>query len=612
MIGWIAAKNGDTAMKTGLRGRVKITERLGFRLAFLLSVALLPLGIIALVQTWQLSREAEVGAQAALIQRTAAQVAGERALIESALGAAEALGQSLLERLDDVASCSQLLADYAERSPIYVFAGFVPTNGQMACNSAHAQRDMRGNVTYETFMAQPGPLVTANDRGSVSGEAVLIVSQPVTRDGVLMGYLALSIPHQTLDALRGNTPGENPATVVIVNQHGMPVFLDHGDLGAAPQMLPQRAQIPLTETEIFQDRDGAGQDRVFVAIPAVPGLVTVLGSWAPEQAQLGRGLISPATLLFPLTMWLTSLVVAYAAVDRLVIRHVRELRGQMRRFALGRRDTPPEVLADAPAEIVDVSQTFHNLARILIRDEAEREASLQEKTVLLKEVHHRVKNNLQLIASIMNMQIRQVREPGARRVLKSVQDRVASLATIHRNLYQAESLSAVAADRLLSDIVNQMMVISATPGSGLRIDTDFDKFVLYPDQAVPVSLLATEALTNAVKYAGPAPGEAAPWIKVSLKAVGEGLAELRVENSLGAGPTLDPKADPLLAENSSGLGSQLIQAFATQLNSEAQIETGPSRHAVVLRFELAGFDAEEPGAAMPAAAGPNLAPTAAR
>ncbi|MFD2440547.1 histidine kinase dimerization/phosphoacceptor domain -containing protein [Paracoccus kondratievae] len=113
-----------------------------------------------------------------------------------------------------------------------------------------------------------------------------------------------------------------------------------------------------------------------------------------------------------------------------------------------------------------MSQTFHNMARILIRDEEAMEAAVNEKTVLLKEVHHRVKNNLQLIASIINMQIRVIDHDDARRVLRSVQDRVASLATIYRNLYQAEHLDSVHADRLIKDIINQMANATLGPGRG--------------------------------------------------------------------------------------------------------------------------------------------------
>jgi len=573
-------------MKAGLRGKLKFTERLGFRLAFLLSVALLPLGTIALVQTWRMAEDAELAAESALLQRTSNAAAGERAMIEGALGASEALSQALLESVGNNAACSQILGDYVKRSPIYAFAGFVPTDGQMTCSSLAEARDMSQSPTYKAFLAAPRAMVTANPLGVASREPVLIVSQPVSKDGVLLGMLALSVKHSTLELLRSRRGRDLDVNIVIFNDAGETLFVENRLLAEAPSVLPagrEASTLVDSDSAIFRARDGEDRTRVFAVLDLVPGMVHVVGSWPPEQAQLGRDLIAPSTLLFPLTMWITSLLVAYAAVDRLVIRHVRELRGQMRRFALGRRDVPPEVLSDAPAEIADVSQTFHNLARILIRDEAELEASLQEKTVLLKEIHHRVKNNLQLIASIMNMQIRQVKEPGARRVLKSVQDRVASLATIHRNLYQAETLSAVQADQLLGDIVSQMTMMSVAPGSNLDIRTDFAPVTLYPDQAVPVSLLATEALTNAVKYASAPEGGGQRWIRLTLRDEQDGTATLAIVNSQGAGVPERAEGDP------PGIGTKLINAFAGQLDSVVEIVSADGEYRLSVRFEVGGI-----------------------
>ena len=276
-----------------------------------------------------------------------------------------------------------------------------------------------------------------------------------------------------------------------------------------------------------------------------------------------------------MALWLVSLAVAYFAVFRMVLRHISVLRSQMRRFAIGNRSEPPPVLTDAPTEICDVSQTFHNMARILIRDEEAMEEAVAEKTVLLKEVHHRVKNNLQLIASIINMQSRVIDDPDAKRVLRSVQDRVAALATIYRNLYQAEHLDAVEAGRLIQDIVNQMVSASMEPGSGLRIETQIETLVLLPDQAVPLSLLATEAFTNALKYAGKPPGAERAWVRVQLHRDEDGCAVMTIENSLGR---------PLNELEGTGLGSQLIEAFAMQLDTDTEVTTEGNIFRLHLRF----------------------------
>src|SRR5690606_40147628 len=121
----------------------------------------------------------------------------------------------------------------------------------------------------------------------------------------------------------------------------------------------------------------------------VPDLVYALGSWSPRLTGVaGLRLSRFAAVLFPVALWLVSLAVAFFAVDRLVLRHVRELRGQMRRFALGNRVVPPPVLKAAPGEIRDVSETCHKMARIALRDEAAMEEGAPEKTGLLKGAHH--------------------------------------------------------------------------------------------------------------------------------------------------------------------------------------------------------------------------------
>nr|WP_226898400.1 sensor histidine kinase [Mangrovicoccus algicola] len=211
---------------------------------------------------------------------------------------------------------------------------------------------------------------------------------------------------------------------------------------------------------------------------------------------------------------------------------------------------------------------------------------LHDKNVLLKEVHHRVKNNLQLISSIMNMQMRKLRAPEAKQALKRLQARVLSLATVHRTLYQAENLGAVQAGALLGDLVEQLQEFAGA-GQQSGIETQFDAIRLYPDQAVPISLLATEAVTNALKYAGNHKGQPG-FIRVRLSAEEDGHACLVVENSKGPVPVLP--GDPV---SPSGLGTNLIRAFAAQLGAQAEIEEDETRFRLCCRFMIQGFR-EEP------------------
>ncbi len=563
-----------------LRDRLEFTKGLGFRLGALLSVAILPIGMISVIQTLHLSREYERSSEIALLGRTATAAAGERALLQGALGTADALGPAVLETMDNPRACSDIMRGFVQRTVNFVYAGFTRLDGVTECSSVPGVHDMSKDPAFLQFSESPGTLVATSQDGLATDRSVVMVVQPLYRGVDLLGYVAVSMTHDLLRSTHVSALGTEGARILTFNTQGQILSSDRDNEGDLAQVLPRGQTLPslLSRSETtFRDYSNSGERRVFSVVPVVPGLVYALGSWNRADSGIaGIDITRRTALLLPLILWASSLTVAYFAVYRLVLRHIRELRGQMRRFAIGDRSAPPPVLTDAPAEIEDMSQTFHNMARILIRDEEAMETSVNEKTVLLKEVHHRVKNNLQLIASIINMQIRVIDHDDAKRVLRSVQDRVASLATIYRNLYQAEHLDSVEADRLIRDIINQMANASVGPGAGLRIDTGLEPLVLMPDQAVPLTLLATEAFTNALKYSGASDPGAQPWVRVSLRGDGPGMAVLEVENSVAAATEAE----------GTGLGSQLIEAFATQLGGSAEQEMSGDRFLLRLRFKV--------------------------
>ncbi|QBX35849.1 sensor histidine kinase [Paracoccus liaowanqingii] len=564
--------------------RMDFTRRLGFRLGALLSVAILPIGLISLVQNLHLSRQAERSIETALLSRTASAASGERALLQSALGSADALGPSILQTLDRPEACSELLRNFALRSGTYQHAALIPVDGIVRCLSVEpgaAPLDLNGLPFITELLQDPMTSVTSMARGPASGEPVVVVLQPLYRDSTFLGLTALSLSQDLLQSTHTLDFGTEGARILTFNHAGRILIADNVQDVDPTGLLPRDVTLASLAGDVestFRAIDNNGESRVFTVVPVVPGLVYALGSWSPRIAggnlfQLSRF----GAVMLPAALWIVSLAVAYFAVFRLVLRHITVLRGQMRRFAIGNRDTAPPVLEDAPTEITDVSQTFHNMARILIRDEEAMEKAVAEKTVLLKEVHHRVKNNLQLIASIINMQSRLIDDPDAKRVLRSVQDRVAALATIYRNLYQAEQLDAVNADRLISDIIAQLSTATRVSGRDLRIQSDIQPLTMLPDQAVPLTLLTTEAFTNAVKYAGRPSEGGPPWVRVSLTSPSPGQGLLEVVNSTGPGG----------AAGSTGLGSQLIEAFSMQLEGEISTSEEGGAYRLALAFTLA-------------------------
>ncbi|WP_134680941.1 sensor histidine kinase [Paracoccus ravus] len=560
---------------------LEFTKGLGFRLGGLLSLAILPIGLISVIQTLHLSHEYERSSDIGLLGRTATAAAGERALLQGAIGTADALGPAVLETMGNPRACSDIMRTFLQRAVNFSYAGFTRLDGITECSSLPGtHHDMSSDPAYLQFRDAPGTLVTTSRVGASTETPSVIVIQPLYRGQELLGHIGVAMSQDLLRSTHVAGLESDNVRVITFNALGQVLSGAPGS-GSIEELLPRGKSLPslLSRSETtFSDYSAQGERRVFSVVPVVPSLVYAIGSWnRSESGAAGIDQTRRTALVLPLILWGASLAVAYFAVYRLVLRHIRELRGQMRRFAIGDRSAPPPVLQDAPTEIGDMSATFHNMARILIRDEDAMEAAVKEKTVLLKEVHHRVKNNLQLIASIINMQIRMIDHADARRVLRSVQDRVASLATIYRNLYQAEHLDSVEAERLIEDIINQMATASVEPGIGLRIETDLSPLVLMPDQAVPLSLLTTEAFTNALKYSGTGLDGSGAWVKVSLRPDGPSHAILEVQNSTGHAARVS---------EGTGLGSQLIEAFASQLEGKAEMEQHPGYFSLRLRFRV--------------------------
>ena len=274
-------------------------------------------------------------------------------------------------------------------------------------------------------------------------------------------------------------------------------------------------------------------------------------------------------------MWAASLVVAFWALNRLAIGHIRKLSRQMRRFAVN-RDLPRQSMgSNVPSELAEMEASFLAMGDSILRDEAQQEDNLRQKNILLKEVHHRVKNNLQLISSIMNMQIRQDRNEHTQRVLRRLQDRILGLATVHQNLYQHDDLARVSAGNLLKEVMNQLLNVAVAPGSGIEINRHFDDITVDADDAAPLTLLASEVVTNALKHT-PVGRAGGGRIDIALNYAGEDMARLTVRNTLATEETAV----------GTGLGTRLIDAFARQLNGQVDIEQTSQAYSVSIQFPV--------------------------
>ncbi len=548
-------------------------QGLGVRLALAFSVALLPLAIVSALQSRSLLDEAEARSEAALVGETLLAVAPEANLIRAARVAASALAASMTVIAREPDACKLVMSKVIEDlASAYSFAAFVPASGETVCTSNGKPLDLTDSERVKRQRLDPKPDVVVIPNAVASGTSVLAFGHPVfDLDGGYLGYVSISMPHALLENKKtpyselGRSVRHEPIALITFDGSGTVLTSSIGmeEAGTALPLDRPLATLAKNGAWTFTAISSLGVERLYAVFPLVENNVYAIGSW-PNVETAGPFSMMVSPYLMPALMWAASLLVAVLAAERLVTRHIRALRNSMTAFAAGDHRVANLDIPNAATEIAEVTESYLKMTDTILHDEAELEDMVHQREVLLREVHHRVKNNLQLIASIMNMQMRQSHSEEAKAVMRGLQDRVMSLATIHRGLYQTSGLTDVRADELLSDIVRQILKMSTGPGRRFDLVTAFDDITLSPDQAVPVALLLTEAVTNAVKYAG-SDGPGLPKLEVTLRRVGLTDAVLSVSNDVAVA-----KVAP---GQSSGLGSQLMAAFAQQLGGRSTITT---------------------------------------
>jgi two-component sensor histidine kinase len=549
---------------------------LSARLIALLTVALLPLGLIAVYQTQRVVSEAEDLSKREMLARTLEVARAQVELIIEAEGAAKALGATVAEIGSDSPQCNRVMRAFMDRSPRFVFAGFIETEGLMRCVSMGEPFDFSGFETWTRFVNDPRPTVVINREGTSSGVSVLVVNTPAfSSDGRrLLGATSISIPHSLLDTLVSAELQD--VDVAITDGAGKILSYSNDRLESrlmnASNFVPADLNVPKDGSVVSIDPNTS-----LSVVPIEPFDIYVVGTWSNGSNPLSVSFFGTAAPLFPIAMWLASLFVAMFAVQGLVLRHLKKLRRGMRRVSLENADASFVQLEGAPREISEIGDSYNALLRRVSNDAEILSEAAEEKELLLKEIHHRVKNNLQLIASILNMQLRQITSPDAQSVLKRVQQRVMSLAAIHKLLYTDTKIELVRADLLLSEIINNSVKMANSGKNNPETSVSLDPVELHPDRAVPLALLVTEAVTNAMKYVGSSDGVPGQ-ITVKLTEGSDDKISLQVRNTLGDGETSQSM------EDGTGLGSKLIAAFVMQLDGESRLERYKETYTIHVDF----------------------------
>ncbi|MHA1969295.1 MAG: PAS domain-containing sensor histidine kinase [Candidatus Hodarchaeales archaeon] len=217
-----------------------------------------------------------------------------------------------------------------------------------------------------------------------------------------------------------------------------------------------------------------------------------------------------------------------------------------------------------------ISHEKNDYLTVIARDITERKkaeelvkASLKEKEVLLQEIHHRVKNNMTVISSLLKLQSDKIKDEQYIDIFNSSIDRIKTMALIHEKLYESQDLAKVNFNNYLKDMINNMLMSCGLNSQKVAFKTDVQDITLGVDTAIPCGLIINELVSNSIKYAFPEGKEGE--IKVSLRRNGTAEVKMTIsDNGVGMPEDVDFR-------NTDSLGLNLVNTLVKQIQGKMEL-----------------------------------------
>ncbi|HKP26334.1 MAG TPA: histidine kinase dimerization/phosphoacceptor domain -containing protein [Dongiaceae bacterium] len=479
--------------------------------------------------------------------------------------------------------CANLLETAIRPYPAYALAVLRNTKGDGVCQSDPAAQPANA-ADMDWFKA-----VLATKRESLSGylyaallqEAVIIYAAPVVNDrNVPLGVLSLAIRLEWLSAI-GQEPGLPPdAMVYLLDRAG------HVLVGPKAQGVDTQAGLPDPETieqvvgGYIRTFDSIGQDGIqrnyAVNVIGDKELFVLLGQ---PTARLIEPLSTSLLIQIGVLVFVAVAAMAAALIGTrgLVTKWIWRLTQAASSMSVGDLSVKRE-FKGAPAEIRELAETLREMASRLDEREADLRQSLAQKQMMLREIHHRVKNNLQTVTSLLNLYARIPRGEAVKQAFADVQMRINALALVHRHLYESQDMQEVDLHPFMTNLCSLLQDGSGVPPRRVRLSVDIPHVRVTGDRAVPLALLTTEILTNSFKHAFP--NQRAGTISVRIAREPDGMARLVIADD-GVGQA-ERNTD---SELPGSMGQTLIEAFTRQLGGEIAV-SGPPGTVTTLAFRL--------------------------
>ena len=525
-------------------------------------IALLPIAFISVTQ--------------GLVNRQYAQSLIEETLSTTALATAAvqrepfALAERRLEMMakeesviNNSPDCSVRLASALGSQEMIVNMARSDSSGRVRCSvlPVDGAATFEDEAWWQVASKKKGFSVSAPLIGSISKQQILVAVHPLFNDaGDFDGMITAAIKTSWMKSALQKTTLSPDALAAIADGNGKII------LSAKPSSLKSvNVKASFAKANSIVDTSGVRwtyssaplHNRQLHVVYAEPQ--TKLSAFARNQFR--------TDLLLPILALLLTSVAVWIGVNRLVVRWLRELAILANQFAQGNYTGDPTKFASAPIEITSLSEDMHGMAAAISQRSDDLAKAAATTKMMAREVNHRVKNNLQMVMSLIGLQAAQVKDDQARLVLDQTRVRMGALALIHRLLYdhgdQAEQ-GLIDMGQILPELCAQLRTDAMIYGRDVDLSCTTDRVVGPVDQAIPITLFIVEAVSNAYRHAFP--DDRNGHIKITMERVDGTITLTIADNGIGFEP-----------ESSVGaMGTTLMDAFARQVNGKLTTNSTPN------------------------------------
>lgn len=493
-------------------------------------------------------------------------VDGQRSALQRVRQALRLSAIAVAKEFEATSDCKTAIASLIENHSWSTRAAIFDETGVASCGASRPisleGRDYWARFQDSQHFTLSGVLV-----GRLSGKTVVTALSPINSGREDLHAIGVGIDFDYL-SLAGDEAAPD-AVFALFGADGVAITSSTEAKDAGETWLPEN----LADRLQFGDRqfEGSGLDgaaRTYFVSEITEGELWVVAA-LPEPTLWDMASFEIiGVFALPIMGCVFAVGAVAIATRRLIAPHFSRLTEIARTFSAGGdvgayrpSETAPEEIAALERTLIEMGKTLKNR-----NDELASAVGLQRR--LLMEVHHRVKNNLQTVSSLVSIEARRVRNDAAKTSLRTIQERLNSLSLVHRSLYSSADIDSVDLGQLVREIAEQMnKTLSQTP-EATTPHLELQSIFVGTVEATPIALCVTEAIANAYKH-----GATSPALSVSLKSDAHTF-ELRVANR-----SSEVRSHP---SSGSSIGQELMKGFAKQIGGRLDVDYVDGEYSISL------------------------------